>query len=266
MAAMTPQELADRSRFIFRGVVQRLGAATMPSVPVTTRTGVVRVEEVLSAPTELGDWTGQEITTQFLGRQRVREGLEAVFYTNGWLYGEGLAVQSLGHEPIRATRAGLASASRGSASASGDRELRRALAQAEGVVTGVVTSVQAPPEQAVAAAADPTLFQPVSEHDPEWMDAVVRVDSTKRGASEDSVVVRFPSSRDVRWCQVPKYHLGQKGMFLLHRESAPQLRLAGRSGFATAPPVYSALGPHDFVPEQDIERVLTLLDDLPAEG
>src|SRR3954465_14132845 len=80
---LSPENLSQRARFVFRGAVQKLGAATMPEVPVNDRTAVVRVEEVRQAPPELARRVGQEVTVQLApGGQQIKEGDELVFYTN----------------------------------------------------------------------------------------------------------------------------------------------------------------------------------------
>lgn len=98
-ARSSPEELAQQARFIFRGTVEQLQAATMTNVPVTGRTVVVRVDEVIQAPSALAHVAGQRITVQLGSRERVTVGQQAVFYTNGWLFGESVAVQSIGHRP-----------------------------------------------------------------------------------------------------------------------------------------------------------------------
>src|SRR6478609_5420587 len=47
---------ADRARFVFKGTVQRLGDTTDPSIEVTSRTAVVRVDEVVRAPQVLSTY------------------------------------------------------------------------------------------------------------------------------------------------------------------------------------------------------------------
>ena len=96
----SPEDLADKARFVFRGKVEKLNAATLPEVRDTSKTAVVRVEETIQSPKALSHYTGHSITVQFASPAEVKVGDEAVFFTDAWLFGnEGVAVRSLGHHP-----------------------------------------------------------------------------------------------------------------------------------------------------------------------
>src|SRR5438067_6103135 len=143
MATQGPDDLVRESRLIFRGTVERLNAATMPAVPVTESTAVVKVDEVLQAPAALGDLTGQEITVQLAGPQPTRTRQQAVFFTNPWLYGDSLAVQEVGRQEVGRREAGadLARLREQVAEVTGrlpDEALQRRLSEADLVVAGTV--------------------------------------------------------------------------------------------------------------------------------
>src|SRR5947209_18759713 len=106
-ASSNDEELARRASFIFKGTVQKLKAATMPSVPVSDRTAIVRVDHVIEAPRMLSGYEGRDITVQLSKGEKVKKGEQAVFYANGWLFGESVAVESVGHTAVEkyATRA-----------------------------------------------------------------------------------------------------------------------------------------------------------------
>ena len=58
----------------------------------------------------------------------------------------------------------------------------------------------------------------ISEHDPDWRIADVKVDEVHKGTHpKDTVSIRFPSSEDVMWHDAPKFHPGQEGFFILHK-------------------------------------------------
>src|SRR5262249_22330598 len=92
------EELAAQAKFVFQGTVRQVRATTMREVPVTDNTVVVRVERLIHASEALTDYAGQEITVQLAAGESVEEGQTYIFYTNGWIFGDGLAVQSIGHE------------------------------------------------------------------------------------------------------------------------------------------------------------------------
>src|SRR6266487_2935183 len=101
------EALAQQARFVFKGTVQKLKASTMRDVPANNRTAVVRVDEVIQAPEALSHYAGQDLTVQLGGRKKLKKGQQAVFYTNGWLFGDSVAVQSIDHLDVEKTRAAL---------------------------------------------------------------------------------------------------------------------------------------------------------------
>lgn len=280
------EELAGRASFIFRGRVKKLKASTMPNVPVTPQTIVVTVNEILRAPDALSYYTGADITVQLGSRETIAKGDEAVFYTNSWMVGESLAVQSVGHVAAatesakprasratkRSTRAFPADADAAQQAESG---LRKQLEKADMVVTGKVTSVRvvdapSPPSRGTkrGVPSSPEEFQPVSEHSPVWQEAVIDVAGVEKGDRQTPrrIVVRFPDSTDVRWHESPKLHLGQEGVFLLRREGQPTPEnptrtrtLAPAAKKKTAADHYTALDPAAVQPIQKIDAIRTLI-------
>ncbi|HKV99013.1 MAG TPA: hypothetical protein VJN96_04275 [Vicinamibacterales bacterium] len=90
-------------------------------------------------------------------------------------------------------------------------------AAADVVVSGRVGRVRA----AAPRAPRRNLPGPITEHDPQWQEAVVEVTAVRKGRRVPrSVRVRFPASTDVAWARAPKLHAGQQGTFLLKREGA----------------------------------------------
>jgi hypothetical protein len=255
----------------------------MPAVPITDRTAVVRVEAIQQAPEALSQCTGQEITVQLGGRQKVRDGQQFVFYTNGWLFGDGVAVQALGQEPVgrspgrrRGVHELAATAAANPVEELAARDLKTRLNDADLVVVGTVASVRLPEETADAGSGEarvadsgPFPGPPESEHDPLWREAVVQVEEVHKGeTSPGSVVVLFPSSTDVMWYRAPKFEPGQRGVFVLHRnetgggpgEEAALAAADERRGTGA----YTALDPVDFQPLDEpsaktvLEKVLDM--------
>ena len=137
---------------------------------MSDETIVVRVEDVLHGVEMLHDFTGQAITVKLSSGQEVTEQQEYIFHTNGWLFGASIAVVAVAIEP-----AGDESAQqlRGRRSArplpSGPRRGRRTPTWS---IAGQVTQVTQVPRPPGA---------PISEHEPEWQEAVVRVHHVARG-------------------------------------------------------------------------------------
>jgi hypothetical protein len=214
MATPPIEDLARQSRFIFRGTLERLGAATMSGVPVTDATAIVRVEEVLLAPHVLGDLTGKEVTVVLRAPQAGDQGRRAVFFTEPWLYGEGVAVREIGRQELRAT-AGEQEGSQLREQVSNivdrrrDEDLQQHLAEVDVVVVGRV--VNAGPLELRGQLL-------TTEHDPQWWEAVLSPEVTFKGdVRGPTITVAFASSMDVMWARAPKLLVGQEGVWLLHR-------------------------------------------------
>jgi len=238
----------------------------MASYETTARTLVVRVDEIIQAPAVLEKWVGQEVTVQLGPREQVKDGQQAVFYTNVVQLGESVAVQSLGHRPPTAIPAALAGPAATPTEELASRQLQAELSDAHMVVTGRVTDVRVPqeaPAAPVAAADEPAQVQYYSEHDPLWREAVVQVDSVEKGTqSSQSVVVRFPASDDVRWQDDPKLQPGQSGVFILQQPPG-QIAADSASLAAGAQPVYTVTTVR---PSDQLGHIKQLIDTAPPSG
>src|SRR5260370_408899 len=134
-----------------------------------------------------------------------------------------------------------------------DQELQDRLNAADFVVIGRVTDVH---RWTVPKSATP---RRVSEHDPDWHEAVVQVQSVLKGGQVkgNKVVVRFPGRNDVAWVHSPKFEKNQQGIFCLNRDQTsgvPTEKVGGRQVT-----VYTCLGHGDSLPLSDAPRVRSLL-------
>jgi len=260
---MTPKprarQLADEAKFVFQGSVKKVKASTLKGVPKSDRTVVVRVDRVIQAPEALSDHAGRDVTVLLGPGEKVDPGQTLIFYTNGWIFGEGVAVQSIGHET--ATTPKVAALSNHPDEPVRSLRTREALAQADRadlIVTGRVAAVRLPAAEANARAkgmASGRTSERISEHAPLWQEAVIAVDEVhKGGRARKQVVVRFPSSSDVRWYQAPKFHAGQEGVFLLHKQQAGGAR-AKAMGAPLKGEQYTALHPGDFQPLDQLPQI-----------
>ena len=194
---------ATAAAFVFKGTLRKLRSATMAMVPVDDRTAIVRVDEILTAAAAFEGTTGQEITVRLSGEAAYQVGQQLIFHTNSWLYGDSIAVQSVKEEPVEG-----APASRGKAAGSALKGSRAAsepehFADADLVVRGKVMEVRLPSDARQSGpqkAGGPLGIGPISEHSPDWREAVVKVTDVVKGESADKqIVVRFPYSTDIRW-------------------------------------------------------------------
>ena len=207
MSTTEVDRLARRSGFVFVGEVLQTSASTLELVEPTKETAIVRVERVLRAPDDLGAGEGFEVTVRL--SSPARKGQRAVFFTVGWVSGEGLAVQEVGRQTPsdpEAIEKQMGEVVRKDEIA----ELRRRVKEASAVVVGEVAETRPLGGEEVP---------PSSEHDPQWRTAVVVVQSGEKGDVKEGqrVEIAYPSSDDVMWFRAPKPEKGDRAVFLLHQ-------------------------------------------------
>ncbi|MGH2703793.1 MAG: hypothetical protein ACRDJ4_01455 [Actinomycetota bacterium] len=235
MADARVDELVEQAGFIFSGTVEQLGAAATPDVPVDEATAVVRVERVLQAPEAIGDQTGRQVTVRLSAPSQ--PGDRAVFFTTGWIYGQGLAVRELARRTggeLQAAGADLADVVK----TRPDRAVASRTATAELIVVGKVVELR-PYEEAQPAG--------TSEHDPQWWLAVLDVEAVEKGQHRPGtpLAVAFAASDDVLWYGAAKPRPGQDGVWLLRRERLPGLPASA----------YCVVDTLDIQPRDQLERV-----------
>ena len=250
--------LAKQSSIVFAGTVSQLGATSFAGVPKSAQTVVVRVDSVLKKPSAVSLKKGDNITVELKDPSAFQQGTQATFYTEGWIFGSGVAVKELGHEIPPS--GGATSAAPGAGEKAypqaqeqiSDQELQDRLNKADFVVVGRVTDVHRwnPPKSATTR---------ISEHDPDWHEAVVEVQSVLKGGQVkgNKVVVRFPGRNDVAWVHSPKFEKNQQGIFCLNKDQTSGVyseKVGGRQV-----PVYTCLGHGDSLPMSDGPRVRALL-------
>ena len=204
--------LTRRSGFVFAGEVVRTSASTLELVEPTKETAVVRVERVLDAPDDLGVSKGSEVTVRL--RSPMRKGQRAVFFTVGWVSGEGLAVQEIGRQAageLSDMEKQMGDLRRKDELAA----LRRRVKEAHAVAVGKVADTKPVRKEQ----------PPSSEHDPIWRTAIVVVESGEKGDLTEGqrVEVAYASSDDVMWFRAPKPARGDRAVFLLHRRKLEEV-------------------------------------------
>jgi hypothetical protein len=197
---------------------------------VDERTVIVQVIEVLKGPAGMVLPPGSAITVQLSSDLLVLQPSEqATFFTNGWVYGETLAVTEVGRMPVEAVAAPTTLAGRSVpvteaeaalAELAQDEVLEHARA-ADAVVRGQVISLTQVPEP-----------QAPGEHDPDWWIATLAVDLVAKGQVPNMVDdvgrvgVLYANSLDIKWRQSLKPKASQAGLWLLHRTTGETERLA----------------------------------------
>jgi hypothetical protein len=246
---------AKQSSITFVGTVSQVAATSLAAVPKSPQTIVVRVDSVLKKPAAVSLKKGDTVTVEVKDPAAFQEGTQATFYTEGWIFGSGLAVKELGHAapPSGGAAETAEKPVEQSPSEITDQDLQRQIAKADYVVTGRVTDVH---PWAVPKSAAPRYR--TSEHSANWQEAVLQVQSVLKGPKlkKNKIVLRFPQSRDVAWVSAPKFEPGQQGVFILQKEDVSG---APASSGASKADVYTCLRPGDFVPMTEEARVRSLL-------
>jgi hypothetical protein len=234
------EDLVWHSKFIFNGTVLQLNASTVPTIQDKTKTAVVKVDEVLEAPESLGDFTGKEITVLLKDPEKTKTGEQAIFFSNGWLYGKSMAVIEVGrmqwNEDTKRYRRQIEEEVRKKSY----RALMLRLAEAELVIVGKVeeTKKRDPEDQVMRE----------TEHDPDWREAIIRIDNVDKGSfAQKTIAVLYPNSTDVMWYTSPKFMKAQEGIWLLRRKQTGE---------------YTALHPLDFHPRDQRNRIRKLIEEI----
>jgi hypothetical protein len=236
---VSAENLIRQATFVFVGTVVRLNATTMPEVQASESTAVVRVDEIIAAPGAPPDLAGQEITVQLASRDSVKTGEQTTFFTKGWLMGDSLAVIEVGRPAGATNSSQVREQVQATHRKAADEALQEEISSAEAIVAGTVASVRSSNIRHIG-----------SEHDPDWHEAEITVDSVEKGhVPGHTVVVLFPNSDDVMWQSAPKFRPGQQGVWLLHRS---QSKLPGVKD------QYTVLKPLDFQNREELERIRTL--------
>ncbi len=249
--------LMKQASIVFRGKVERKGDVSFAGVPKSDRTVVIAVEEVINKPSAVSLTKGAKVTMEALDPASLSAGSSFVFYTEGWIYGSGVAVREIGQEAAPRNVENQAAMMQGqleqTRKQASDGELRARLDAADIVVLGKVSAVH--PWNPPTSSANQ---KRISEHAPNWQEAVIEVESALKGTpANHEVVVRFPGSWDIAWASAPKLQPGQAGTFILQKDKVtgvPTAALAGRSVSA-----HTALKQTDVLSTSEAARVRALL-------
>jgi hypothetical protein len=244
--------LVQQSNIIFAGTVSQLEATSFADVPRSPQTIVVRVDSVLKKPPAVSLKKGDNVTVEVKDPGAFQPGMKVTFYTDGWIFGSGVAVKELGHVigPASAQERVLGQIEEQIS----DQELEQRLASADFVVVARVTDVRKWTAPEVAS-----VPHRVTEHDPDWHDAVIKIEKILKGPKlkKNKLVVRFPQCNDVAWVHAPKFEKNQKGIFFLKKDEVSGAPVALLDG--TEVNAYTCLRPGDWLPKSEEARVQSLL-------
>ena len=234
-------DLALACGLIFSGTVVQHGASTVPDVPPAPNLIVVRVEHALRADPVLGDLSGKMITVAAVAPEQPRVGEKAIFFTQSWVHGRGIAAREVAHIDARE-----------------EKEVAAAVAQLPQLhMRDRLQNAQ------VVVEAEVTVVRPIKPTMPErnaalWGAAELKIARVLRGRPIASAVVYFPTSNHPMWMRAPRFRPGQRGVFILHAPSR-----ANPSEASLPPNSLVALDPEDYQPEAQLADVQKMLGSIP---
>ena len=248
---------APVATFVFTGT--RAPAGRTARRQTTSGTLLVSIDRVLESSAAMTAFSGQQVVVEMPRGTRVPVGRPTVFHTVPIRFGDLVTVRAISVEAASQSTTGVDRPS-GAAEAE-SAELRQRLAAADVVVSGRVRAITVPGRPPSASgrgrSAGAPKRAPITEHAPNWLEAVVDVDAVQKGRKAlRRIVVRFPASTDVSWYAAPKLEVGQSGVFLLRKADAPE----GVESAGQRREVFTALHPADVQQTNQALRVKALLE------
>jgi hypothetical protein len=241
----TMLELTVSASLIFSGTVVERGTSTVPTIPPGQNLVVVRVDRPLRVDPVLGDLRGKMITVAAAAPEQLNPGQKAVFFTNSWIHGRGIAVREVEHVDIQEEdRVAAAVAQLPQA------HLANRLRSAQLVVDAEVLRTSAVERKS---------FERNVAH---WVAAELKINRVLHGEPRGPTIVYFPTSDHPLWARSPRFEDGQRGIFILQapvRDRTPSEATLEAGSWV-------ALGPADFQPESELQRVQAALAAIAAEG
>ncbi|MEP7348108.1 MAG: hypothetical protein ABI877_22755 [Gemmatimonadaceae bacterium] len=233
-------ELIKRSQeapFVFQGRVRAVGENNLQGIPPTTKHALVDVEQVVLAPSNLGELRGRVLTVVLA--KPAKKGSRGMWWATSWVFGDEIGVIEVARSEGVASVSTAADVVNARLAALDDLVIDRVMG-ADLIVAGTVVSVE---ELGVDGIAEGTT----------WRLALVRVASVVKGNAGAEVVVQFPGIGSPRWATAPRLVLEQQGVFILRRPSRePRMRKVKASG------TWVALDPNDVHAPSSLARIEAL--------
>lgn len=209
-------ESVSKSPFIFKGTVQELHASTI-ELEDSNNLMIVNVDEILDATDEFNHLEGQQITIEDLNLDKHEINETKGFVTDRWIFGQSVAVRNLGDFEVKDEQPRLMKKIKAKITKvkqqDDQKNLEQRLKQARLVFSGEVMQTKSIPATGRGA---------LSEHNPEWTEAKVKVTRAFKGLSKNQseITIVFPNSQDVMWFHVPKFKEKDTGIWILSKKES----------------------------------------------
>lgn len=247
-----------QANIVIDGIVTDIDKASFSAVPHVPNLVVMKITRVLKDPPAISLGVGDQITAALKDTSTLQVGTELRVQGRLWIVGEGIAVQALSEAPVPPS--GEIETFAAANSQEHDENISSRAAAADLIIVGRIKDIQKP---LVAA----NTQGPISEHDPQWRDAVIEVQSWIKGSAESSsIVVRFPASKDVAFRDYPKFQVGQEStLFLKTAQNATHMLAANPiPNKIKDKPAFLAITKTDVAPAWEAAHIKVLVNKLNA--
>lgn len=247
-ALSVPSVLEDQVRssgLIFTGTVVERGKSSVAAVPAKENLLVVRLDHSLRVDPVLGDLRGKMVTVVPRSPGALQVGQKAVFLTNSWIHGRGIAVREVEHVDVQEEDQVAAAVAQ-----LPQVHLMDRLKSAQLVVDALVLHTNSVERKSF------------ERNVAQWVAAELKINKVLSGKPHQSTIVYFPTSDHPLWARAPRFRERQQGIFILH---APY-RERTKSEASLNPESWVALDPADFQPESELNKVEELIAAISVEG
>jgi hypothetical protein len=209
LSADALRDLSRRASFVFRGRVKAVGKHNLDGVEPDERMALVRIDEVIVAPPNLGDLTGKTVTLYLESPRGVKANDQATFFATSWHYGRNVGVMEIGRTSMDA--ANLRQRVIDERLEAHHAQLEARIRRAELIISGRVLSTFRTDRKDL-----PGLDEGI-----EWWEAEMWVGTVEKGIPPKGLHIFYPVGGDREWGPVPKCFPGQIGVWLLGPVSEP---------------------------------------------
>ena len=252
------KDLLQRSSFVLLATVTQSEGVSVKGIDTSIPTVLLRVDSVVEKPKSIAIADGDQVTMVLKNRELARMNQRAVFFAESLILSKKLVLREVGSEAIPATSevAFLDERKKSIQQLRGElieADLKNRVKASDMIVVGRVVSVRG-----LTLRAGGPRPGPISEHTPNWKEAVIKVSQGIKGAEADQeVIVHFAQSMDVAWFKAPKFKVGQEGTFLLQLDKSSGTPKAMHSGKEVS--AYSAMDFRSILAKGEAAKVKKLL-------
>ena len=213
--AQVPREAwMNKSSLVFKAEVLLLQTSTI-NWNDPGDLGVLKLTEIFKGEKELSDFLNGQITVKFNNIEKVKKGQTLIIYGNTWLINEGIAIAEIEHEILgekNLTNDNYKDEMKKSMQVAKSLQIKERAAKADAVFSFTVMSTRKLQEN----------NQRISEHNPEWMLADLKINESMKGDNKAGsiVTIAFPGSKDVMWIDAPRFKEGNSFILFLSKENS----------------------------------------------